>query len=96
VNNLPETVVTVHVDMTPVAEAVDRMTDAFTGLTEMMSKLVQVLASQPPPTVDVKPEITVQPAKVEPSKVVFPPRVFPILRLEVGADGNKRIVPEVA
>ena len=57
----PEVVITnegavVHIDMAPVAAAIDRMTD-------MISQLIQVLSEQSPPTVKVDslpPNITVK------------------------------------
>lgn len=53
--NVSAPAVSVTVDMTPVAQAIDRMTDAVLGQGEMLSQLLQVLASQPAPAVTVKP-----------------------------------------
>lgn len=68
--------VAVTVDTTPIARSVDRMTEAIVKQSELLARLVGVVASQKPPTVEVNPTIEVQqppapaPVRKKPRKLV--------------------------
>lgn len=71
-NDVTSPAVTVHVDMSPVAEAIDRALGRMVELTErLMAALSSWPPAPPPHTVEVRPNIHVEPAQV----VIQPPPV---------------------
>lgn len=102
--------VVVNVDMTPVADAIDRMTAQLLANDERMSQLLVVLSEMPAPVVNVAAAEVVVPLQRAPVVKVYPPDLTvsaptvnvesdsarrPVaFRLDVDGKGVKRMVPE--
>ena len=91
--------VNVTVDMTPVADALDRLAQVLAGRDELLSQLLQVLAEQEPPQFSPRISLPEIPVNVVSKNTVeapaWPERKPRKLEL-VHEDGSKTIVREIA